>query len=68
MDKDDLEKLAEIVVKIKADFADTYDVSVSDICLHVSPTGYLHLYTENKEGEYSDHFCRYLPVAGGGTA
>lgn len=59
MDKDDLEKLAEIFAKIKAD---TYDVSESDICLHASPAGYLHLYAENKEREYSDHFCRYLGV------
>lgn len=65
MNEENLSKLGEIVTKIKEDFADTYNVSVSDICLHVSPAGYLHLYTENKEGKYSDHFCRYLPVAGG---
>ena len=59
MDKDDLEKLAEIVAKIKEDFADTYDVSVNDINLNISANGYLHMYTN------STHFCRYLPVAGG---
>lgn len=46
MNEENLSNLAEIVTKIKEDFADTYDVSASDICLHVSPAGYLHLYAE----------------------
>ena len=46
MNEENLSKLAEIVTKIKEDFADTYNVSTSNICLHVSPAGYLHLYAE----------------------
>lgn len=59
MDKDNLEKLAEIVAKIKEDFADTYDVSVNDINLNISANGYLHIYAKNK-GKYSIDFYKYL--------
>ena len=65
MNEENLSKLEEIVPKIKADFADTYNVSTTDITLNISTHGYLHLYTETEEGNYSDHFCRYLPDAGG---
>lgn len=60
MNEENLSNLAEIVTKIKEDFADTYNVNTSDICLYVSPAGYLHLYAENEEGAYSSHFCRYI--------
>lgn len=63
MDKDDLEKLAEIVAKIKADFADVYDVNTNDITLNISATGYLHIYAKNK-GKYSVDFYKYLFGAG----
>lgn len=61
MNKENLSKLSEIVAKVKDDFAETYNVGVDDICLYVSPSGYLHLYTESKESDYADHFSRWIP-------
>lgn len=60
MNEENLTKLAEMVAKVKNDFAETYNVSVNDICLYVSPGGYIHLYAETKEGEYADHFSRWV--------
>ena len=63
MNEENLSNLAEIVAKIKADFADVYDVNTNDIALNISATGYLHIYAKNK-GKYSVDFYKYLFGAG----
>ena len=63
MNEENLSNLAEIVAKIKEDFADVYDVNTNDITLNISATGYLHIYAKNK-GKYSVDFYKYLFGAG----